>query len=385
MTSPHALVVGGGYAGALAANRLAHRLPRGARVTLVSDRDDLVHRVRLHEALAGVAPASVPLDELLAPGVERVRARVARIDAAARAVTTERGDVLSADALVVALGSALSAPVSGAREHAAGLASPESAARGAAALRALPDGAPVVVVGGGLTALEAATEIADAHPRLAVTLVASTLAPSLSPRAVAYVREALAALGVSLREGAVVRAISARDVTLDTGESLPAAFAVWAGGFVPAGPSVESDLARDGVGRFVVDADLGARGKPGVFVVGDAAAPPPGMDFLRMSCAAAMPMGAQAADNAARLLAGRPTQAHRFGFAGQCVSLGRARGLVQLVASDDRPLDRVITGRAGAAIKEAICRFVVGMIRVERRVGGAYRWPRALPAAEALA
>ena len=102
----------------------------------------------------------------------------------------------------------------------------------------------ISVVGGGLTALEAASEIAEAHPRLAVTLVASTLAPSLSPRAVGYVREALAALGVSVHEGVAVRAISDGAVTLDTGESLPAAFAVWAGGFVPAGPTVESDLAR---------------------------------------------------------------------------------------------------------------------------------------------
>ena len=44
------LVVGAGYAGLLAANRLAGR---GAHVTLVNERDTFVDRIRLHEVIAG--------------------------------------------------------------------------------------------------------------------------------------------------------------------------------------------------------------------------------------------------------------------------------------------------------------------------------------------
>ena len=386
MTTPHhVLVVGGGYAGVLAANRARHRLGRADRVTLLSERDDLVHRVRLHEALAGRASPALPLDALLADGVAHVRARAIRLDGTRRSVTTAAGEVIVADALVVALGSALSVPVPGAREHAMGLASPEAAARVAATLRGLSAGAPVVVVGGSLTALEVASEIAEAHPHLAVTMVASRVGPTLSPKGVAYARAALDALGVRVREDVAVREVTADAVMLSDGERLPAAMTVWAGGFTPAGASVDSDLVRDALGRFVVDADLGARGLPGVFVAGDAAAPPPGMEFLRMGCASAMPMGAQAADNAARHVAGKSTAAHGFGFIVQCLSFGRARGLVQSLTPDDRALDRVVTGRAGAVIKETICRFVIGMIRAERLVGGAYQWPRSLRAAEALA
>ncbi len=386
MSTPHhLLVVGGGYAGVLAANRARHRLGRAARVTLLSERDDLVDRVRLHEALAGRALPALPLASLLADGVTHVHARAVRLDGARRSVTTAAGEVIAADALVVALGSALSVPVPGAREHAAGLASPERAALAAATLRGLPPGAPVVVVGGSLTALEVASEIAEAHPHLAVTMVSSHVGPTLSPKGVAYARTALDDLGVRVRDDATVREVTADAVVLADGERLPAALTVWAGGFTPAGAAIDSDLARDAVGRFVVDADLGAHGRTGVFVAGDAAAPPPGLAFLRMGCASAMPMGAQAADNAARHLAGKATAAHGFGFFVQCVSFGRARGLVQSVTPDDRALDRVVTGRAGAVIKEAICRFVIGMIRAERLVGGAYQWPRSLRAAEALA
>ena len=57
---------------------------------------------------------------------------------------------------------------------------------------------------------------------------------------------------------------------------------------------------------------------------------------------------------------------------------------MQLVTPDDRPRDRFISGRMGAAIKELICSFVTGSLRVERHFAGAYTWPRGLEAHDAL-
>jgi NADH dehydrogenase FAD-containing subunit len=95
-----------------------------------------------------------------------------------------------------------------------------------------------------------------------------------------------------------------------------------------------------------------------------------------MGCASAMPMGATAADNLAAWLQGRPTTPHRFAFWMQCVSLGRRAAVVQSVTPDDRPTARVLTGRAAVLVKESVCRFVIGMLRAERTLGGAYRWPK---------
>lgn len=374
------LVVGGGYAGVLAANRLAHRLPKGVRVTLLSDRDDLVHRVRLHEALAGRPFGRHPLRAMLAPRVAIVRGRAERLDARARRVVTDRGDSLPYDLALLAIGSSLATDVAGVREHAAGLASPESAARGAARLRELAPGSCVTVVGGSFTAIEAASEIAEAHPHLAVTLLASTFGPAFSDRARDHARESLDALGVRVREGDAVREVCDDAVVLCRGERVPSAMTVWGGGFKPAGPNLVTDLARDGFGRLLIDGDLRAVGHDDVFVAGDAAAPPPGMGFLRMGCASAMPMGAHAADNLARVARGEDTTAHRFAFVTRCTSFGRERALVESVRPDDTPDGRIVTGRTGALIKELICRYVIGMIRAERWVAGAYQWPRAVQA-----
>ena len=376
------VVLGGGYAGVMAANRVAGRLGRAARVTLISDRDDLVHRVRLHELIAGRSWRRYPLAKLVRRRVERVRARVVRVDAAAREVTVReaRGErAIAYDQLIYALGSRVVLEAPGAAEHAGWLATLETALDARARLAALGANAPVVVVGGGLTAIETAAEIAEARPELRVTLVAAAVADNLSDEARAYIRASLAQLGVELREGAHATAVGPREVVLDGGERLPAAIAFWAGGFTAKSP-VDGDLPLDGRGRVVTDAALAVPGAPGVWACGDGAAPPPGIEFMRMACATAMPMAAHAADNVARVALGREPRPWRFGYFGMCVSLGRKRGVVQSTDPRDAPTGHVYTARTGAVIKEAICRFVIGALRVERRWAGAFVWRRSVPA-----
>lgn len=371
----HTLVLGGGYAGVLAANRLAHRLPADHTLTLLTDGDALLDRIRLHETLARGRAARVPFDRVLHPRVRLRRDRVHALDLNRRAVIGS-ADATPFDALVLALGSAPASPVPGASTHTLALRDEDSARRTHQRLCALPPGAPVVVVGGSLTALEVAAEIAEAHPDLAVTLAARAFAPTLSPAGAAAARQSLDALGVIVRAPTTCVEVTPDAVRLDDGTVLPAAVTVWAGGFAPGGASLAGSLARDAQGRLRVRDDLQALDADGVFVAGDAAAPPDALPFLRMGCASAMPMGATAADNAVAWLRGEPTTPHRFAFWMQCVSLGRHAAVVQSVTADDRPNARVLTGRGAALVKESVCRFVLGMLRAERVMAGAYRWPR---------
>ena len=53
------VVVGAGYAGTIAANRLAKKA-REARITVVDPRPGFVERVRLHEQIAGTGSAATP-------------------------------------------------------------------------------------------------------------------------------------------------------------------------------------------------------------------------------------------------------------------------------------------------------------------------------------
>ena len=80
------LVLGGGYAGVLCANRLAGQLGAKARVTLVTERADFIHRVRLHEAIAGRPFPRRTLRELLSKGVTLRIGRVRSVSLAARAL-----------------------------------------------------------------------------------------------------------------------------------------------------------------------------------------------------------------------------------------------------------------------------------------------------------
>ncbi|MCB9561694.1 MAG: FAD-dependent oxidoreductase [Kofleriaceae bacterium] len=381
--APHVVIIGGGYAGVLAANRVAGRAGRGVRVTLISDRDELVHRIRLHEAAAGTRSRRYPLRGLLHRRVELRQGRVDRIDAAARACVVA-GDAIAYDHLIVAVGSGIAAGVPGARDHGGALGDPDAAAAFAARLAALPDGAAVAVIGGGLSAIETAAEIAEAHPALRVALVADRVLPAWDDAGRAAIRDGLRALGVDVVRGARVVEVTATAIRLAGGEQLAADATVWAAGFTVAPLARASGLPVDDHGRLRVDATLRVPGHPEIVGAGDAVATPgsvlgrgAGADgAIRMGCASAMPQGAHAADTVLAALRGEAPRPMHFGFVLQCVSLGRHRGVAMFVDGDDRPTGRIITGRTGALIKELICQLVIGGLRVERRLPGTYTWPQ---------
>ncbi|WP_437807574.1 FAD-dependent oxidoreductase [Sorangium sp. So ce1078] len=396
------VVIGGGYAGVAAALRIAGKAARRrvpVSVALVNPSPLFVERIRLHELAAGKAPRRIELARLLrARGVELVVGRARRIDAAARAVEVELAGGggagaaarrLDYDALVYAPGSA-AAPqiVPGGGEHALSVADAASARALHERLRAAPPGGSVVVVGGGLTAIEAATEIAEAFPALRVALATrGRVGEGLSDAGRAYVGQALRELGVATREG--VRAVevdaSGLVVAPEAGGAAPGAGAaerlaadivVLAAGFRPAALAESSGLATVAGGRLAVDRWLRAPAHPEIWGAGDAAAALDGDGApLRMGCATAMPQAAYAADSIVAALAGdEQPPPFRFAFFIQCISLGRRRGLIQRVDPRDRPLDRVITGRLGAWAKELVCRFTVAALRFERLRADSHGW-----------
>ncbi|HEY9333665.1 MAG TPA: FAD-dependent oxidoreductase [Kribbella sp.] len=73
------VVVGGGYAGVMAANRLTRR--HDVNVTLINARPEFVERIRLHQLVTGSDDALVDYRTILAGGVTLVVDTVTRIDA----------------------------------------------------------------------------------------------------------------------------------------------------------------------------------------------------------------------------------------------------------------------------------------------------------------
>lgn len=384
----HVVILGAGYAGQLAAARLAHKgLP--VRITVVDPSPVFVERVRLHQLAAGQSLRARPMRSLLPRGVTLVQARAERIDTEGRLVHLG-GDApaLRYDALLYALGSSddLDA-VPGARRFALGLGSLDAAQAVAERVPALAlTHGRVVVVGGGLTGIEVAAEMAEIYRGLEVTLVtAGQLGHGLHENGRAHLLEVLGRLGVRLREHAPVAAVEEGRVRLSDGTALEFDLCLWSAGFRAPALARISGLPVDGRDRVEVDATLRARGHDAIFAAGDAAFVPwfgvEGASPLRMSCATAMPMGIHAAEEIARMVRAEPRQSFRFAFAAQCISLGRRDGLVQSVDEADRPLPKIRRGRSAMRIKELICRFTIWMIRAERIGLALYRWPT--PRAEA--
>ncbi|MEV4481471.1 NAD(P)/FAD-dependent oxidoreductase [Micromonospora coxensis] len=363
------VVLGAGYAGLGAAKRSAARLRSAdVRVTLVNAVDSFVERVRLHQLAAGQRLPELPLKELLAgTGVDLVVARVTDIDAGAQRVRLDAAPhVLAYDTLVYALGSGSDVDgVPGVAEYACTVADADAALRLRARIRDLEAGATVAVVGGGLTGIETAAELAADRPDLRVGLVTrGEVGGWLSTRARRHLRAAFGRLGVDTHEHTHVTEVTKAGLLLDDGREWAADAVVWASGFRVPDLARQAGFQVDGRDRMVVDPLLRSVSHPNVYGIGDAAAPRTAGGESRMSCQTALPMGLYAADVISDVLTGHEPKQVRLRYVWQNISLGRRDGVTQFTRADDSPLDgAVLTGRASARFKEAVTRSTVFTMR----------------------
>ncbi|MGW3570418.1 NAD(P)/FAD-dependent oxidoreductase [Streptomyces sp. NPDC000941] len=361
------IVLGAGYTGASAAGRLAKRLHReDVTITLVNAEPDFVERVRMHQLAVGQDLKPRPFGEMFAgTGVELKLARVTGIDVDRKTVAVidvngaNGAEELQYDTLVYALGSGWNDQgVPGTAEHAHELAGRPGALQLRERLARLDAGQPVVVVGGGLTGLEAATEIAEARPELDVVLAArGGLGDWLSPKGREHLRKVCDKLGITVHEHTAVTGVEADRVVTADGKAIPAAVTVWTTGFAVHPIAKATALEATGTGQIVVDATMRSVSHPDVYAVGDAAmVMGPGDKPLRMSCASGVPTAWQAADAIAARLTGGKLPSVPIRYFNQCISLGRKEGVIQYVTADDRAVRAALTGRFAAVYKELVCK-----------------------------
>ncbi|MPZ00917.1 MAG: hypothetical protein GEU97_23700 [Actinophytocola sp.] len=139
--------------------------------------------------------------------------------------------------------------------------------------------------------------------------------------------------------------------------------------FVP-GSAETIDVAPNGA--LLVDETLVSVGASTVVGAGDASRIEPAP--IRMSCQAAVPLGAHAAETVLHLIAGTTPKPVRPKFVGQCISLGRKAGMMQRTTSDDVPTSFRITGKPGALLKEQICTSTVKYGLNPDRAWMSYSW-----------
>jgi NADH:ubiquinone reductase (H+-translocating) len=341
------VVIGSGFAGVWAALGAARRLdelavPTG-QVTITALSSLPYHDIRVRNYEADLDPCRIPLASVLDPaGVGHVQADVTGIDSDAHTVTAETDGATRSfhyDRLVLAAGSAVVKPdIPGLRHYAFDVDTYDGARRLEAHLVRLAKGPPTqaattaVVVGAGLTGIEAACELparfaalfgdgqtwrvllVDHNPK-----VGSDMGDSARP----VISEALSHNGVDTLMGTGVTAVDAESVTLSTGEVVPAATVVWCAGMKANPLTAQLPVERDRLGRLPVDDYLRVIGVADVFAAGDVAVARMDDEHLSvMSCQHGRPMGRYAGYNVISDLRGEPMLALRIPWYVTVLDLG---------------------------------------------------------------
>lgn len=365
------LVLGAGYAGAFSAGCLARKL-HGAdfEITVINAEPDFVERLRLHQLAAGRDLRYRPLSDVFAGnGIRLLRATVTSVDVEHRAVTVvddEGAGRVEYDTLLYTLGSGIADHgIPGVAEHAFHVATRPAALRLRARLDVLGDDGDVLVVGGNLTAIETATEIAESRPVLRVSLATSgQLGGWLGAKARRHLLRAFERFDIDVYEYTAIERVEQTRAVAADGSAFASDATVWAAGFAAHPIARASGLAVQPNGQITVDHQMRSVSHPDVYVAGDSAfvIGDNGLP-LPMSCASAGPTSKQATGAIIGNLTGRPIAAESLSYIGNHISLGRRDGIFQLVDGSARAKPGALRGRPAAYVKAAILSGAAWAIR----------------------
>ncbi len=356
---PRVVIVGAGFAGLTAAQKLAN-LP--VSIVVVDRKNHHTFQPLLYQvALAVLSPAEIaaPVRSILSHNrnIEVLLGEVTGIDLERKVVRLDGdGTELEFDYLLVAAGAThayFGHPEW--EKFAPGLKTLEDAlqirrrvllafekAERSAAITGKQPMLNFVVIGGGPTGVELAGAISDiakkymVHDFRAIDPVqARVLLLEGGPRVLASYPEDLSAsaekqlrdLGVEVRTKTLVTGIEDGKVHVGD-EVIDSAVTLWAAGVAASSLGKQLGVATDRVGRVTVNADLSVPGHPNVFVIGDLAACKDANGVQVPGVApAAMQMGRFVAHQLARDLKGKPREPFRYLNKGSLATIGRSKAV----------------------------------------------------------
>jgi len=369
MSQKHKVVViGGGFGGLTLVKKLAYE---PVEVLLIDRSNHHLFQPLLYQvATGGLSPANIamPLRTLVRyqSNCRSILGEVASVDVKKQEVVLTDGDRFGFDTLVVAAGAVTSYfnhPEWA--DNSVGLKSLDDAlkirgrilrsferAERSANVQEQASLLTFVVVGGGPTGVEMAGAIAElAHHSMRNEFrnikpeSARVILVEGQPRPLTMFREDLSAqackdlerLGVELRMGVQVKAVSVDEVELSTGEKLSTHTVIWAAGVSgnPLGAAISqaTGIALERGQRIPVGADCSVSGYPNIFVIGDLAAFTPQGETQTLPGVA--PVATQQAQYVSKLLHNRlngnpaPPPFSYFDK-GSMATIGRGRAIAQV-------------------------------------------------------
>jgi NADH:quinone reductase (non-electrogenic) len=375
MTKPRVLILGGGFAGVGAAQKLHDA---NAEVVLIDRHNYHTFQPLLYQLATGLLETTAVAHSLrdLVGGQENTtvhQATVSGVDLDRREVAFEDLTAITYDYLVVALGAVVNFfGTEGADAHAFPMYTLPHAARlkdhllerWEAADRdpeLIDDGAlNVVVVGGGPTGVETAGAVAELYrsvfpsdypavPQEKARVILVEAGPELfsmfKPELRDYAAKALADRTVEVMTGERVASVSPTRVRLAAGEELRAHTLVWGAG-LQGNPLLQTlGLELERGNRVGVGPDLAVPGHPEVYVVGDSAAIVDEKlgQVLPQLGSVALQSGEHAGEAIAARLAGKSTKPFRYHDKGTMAMIGRGAAVVQMLGG------RTLTGKRAQA------------------------------------
>jgi NADH:ubiquinone reductase (H+-translocating) len=377
---PRVLVLGGGFGGVGAAQKLRKS---DVDVVLVDKHDYHTFQPLLYQVATGLLEQPAvghPMRDLFhkQPNARVRQDVVTEIDLDARQVRFAELEPLGYDYLVIGLGAEVNFfGVDGAPEHGFPLYTLPDAVRlrdhvlGAweAADRTpstVDDGAlNIVVVGGGPTGVETAGALAELYsgvfredypdlPHQEARIVLVEAGPEIFPmfkeNLRSYTVEALTKRGVEVMTGEVVESVAPTRVRLKSGTELPAHTLVWGAGLQGNALTQALGLELERGNRIGVDEELRVAGHPEVYAVGDVAAITDEKtgQVLPQLGSVALQSGEHAGETISRRVAGRETKPFKYRDKGTMATIGRGAAVAQMLAG------RTIKGRKAQAAWGAV-------------------------------
>jgi NADH:quinone reductase (non-electrogenic) len=377
---PRVLILGGGFAGVGAAQKLEKA---DADVVLVDRHDYHTFQPLLYQLATGLLEQTAvghSLRDLLSRHDNTTihKARVTACDLEKRTVEFDEIAPISYDYLVFGLGAEVNFfGTAGAPDHAFPMYTLPHAVHFKDHLlerweaadrdpRLIEDGAlNVVVVGGGPTGVETAGALAelyrgdfakdypDVEPEDAKVILVEAgpeLFGMFKPKLREYAEKALTDRDVEVMTGTAVASVNPTRVTLKSGEEIKAHTLVWGAG-LQGNPLVQSlglELRRGN--RIAVGPDLTLPDHPSVYVVGDVAAitDEKTQQVLPQLGSVALQSGEHAGEEIAARLAGKEPKPFKYKDKGTMATIGRGAAVVQMLGG------RTMTGLKAQAAWGAV-------------------------------
>lgn len=319
-TMPKVFIIGAGFAGvwsAISAMRLSRlqQQPQNIDITLINK--DEYHGIRPRYYEPDLTDVRIPLEKILTPiGIKFQLGTVVHIDHHQQNLqfknTAQKLETCKYDKLILAAGSQLNMPpIPGLDTYGFNVDSYAAAKQLANHLQKLPyhpgkGQYTAVIVGGGFTGIETATELVDRLQQIApskglvriIVIDHSEIASTLGKEPRRVIQKVFHDLNIEAKTNVRVSNIDKDFIQLDNGEIIETRTVVWTAGMRASNLTQFFSTELDKLARLSVDPYLRIKGVKNCFAAGDvAAAMPDETHYAPLSCQHAMPQGRIAGHN----------------------------------------------------------------------------------------